>query len=294
MQYALSLACLLLAAVPHRMATLDSAEVYYASGDYAAVVLLDGPAATKPRAKLLLGWSQYQLGRMPAAAASFEAGLALAPENVDLINGRAFALYRLGRAVESEAEFHRVLERNPGREESVQGLAQVLYTSRRFAECLPVFDRLLRAHPKDAELEHHLVKSVDGMLTAWNEAGNTAAAMVAEGWRLAAAGNRRSALEIFRWVLTLDPFHPGARLGLGTLGPAFGREAEARRCLEELLRENPNDCEALAALARLHLDAGRATEAETQIDRLLAAKPGDARGLSLRNEAQARLESKAR
>ena len=293
MHFAASWVCMVVAAAPHVMAPLDSAEVYYASGNYAAVVrVLQGPTSLKPRQKLLLGWSEYQMGRMQQATATFEAGLALAPENTDLINGHAFALYRLGDATRAEAEFRRVLERNPGREESFQGLAQVLYTSRRFEECLPMFDRMSRLHPGDSEAQHHILKSVDGMLTAWNAAGRTPAEMVAKAWQLA-ADNRRSALEIFRWVLTLDPFRPGARLGLGTLGPAFGREPEARRCLEELLRENPDDLEARAALARLHLDAGRVAEAETQVEKLLAARPGDARALALQREVDARLGSKS-
>jgi len=294
MHFALPVAMAMLAGAPAGTTRLDSAEVYYASGNYAAVArLLGAPDATRPREKLLLGWSQYRLGRMQEASASFEAGLAQAPESVDLINGHAFALYRLGDASRAEAEFHRVLSRNPDREESIRGLAQVLYTSRRFEECLPIFDRLLRAHPGDQDVELHIVKSVDGFLTAWNAAGRTLSEMVAQAWRLAKEDNRRSALEIFSWVLNIDPFHPGARLGLGTLGPAFGHEGEARRCLEELLRENPNDLEARAALARLHLDAGRTVEAEKQVERLLAAKPNDPRGLALRREVDERLGSKA-
>ena len=222
------------------VARLDSAEIYYAWGDFASVVrVLARQPNARPRANLLLGWSLYRLGRMSEAVVAFERGLEMAPENLDLINGHAFALYRTDQPESAEAEFRRILETNPDREESIRGLAAVLYTSQRFEECLPIADGLLRSHPGDPEAEHHLVKSVDGMLSAWRKAGRTPAEMVTEGWRLADAGCRRSALEIFRWVLLVDPFHPGARLGLGKLGPEFGREAEAQRALEELLRENP-------------------------------------------------------
>jgi tetratricopeptide (TPR) repeat protein len=170
-----------------------------------------------------------------------------------LRNGYAFALYRAGRPVDAEAEFRRVLERSPDREESVRGLAAVLFTSQRFEECLPIVDKLRREHPGDKESEHHLVTCVDGMMTTWQKAGKTPADMVAEGWRLAEAGNRRSGVEIFRWVLQIDPFHPGARLGVGKLGPEFGYDEDARRCLDELLRENPNDTEARTARERLQV-----------------------------------------
>ena len=158
----------------------------------------------------------------------------------------------------------------------------MLFTSQRFEECLPIVDRLLREHPGDDEAEHHLMKSVDGMLTAWRQKSRTPAEMVAEGWRKAEAGERARRSRCSVWVLQVDPFHPGARLGLGTLGPAFGREAEARRCLEELLHENPDDAKARAALARLHLDAGRVREAGAEVDHLLTAQPKDPQGLALR------------
>jgi tetratricopeptide (TPR) repeat protein len=267
------------------VARLDSVEIYYAWGDFASVArLLGGGAAQRPREFLLLGWADYRLGRMNDAVRTFEAGLAITPDNLDLMNGRAFALYRTGQPQVAEAEFRHILERNPDREESIRGLAIVLYTSNRFEECLPTFDKLLRAHPNDAELQHQLAKSVDGMLTAWRAAGRTPAAMVEEAWRLAEAGNRRSAFEIFTWVLIVDPFHPGARLGLGTFGAEFGREPEARRCLEDLLRENPKDVAARSALARLHLAAGRPAEARAQVQAWLALRPDDPAAKSLEHE----------
>jgi Flp pilus assembly protein TadD len=275
------------------MARLDSAEIYYAWHDYPSVVrVLSVPGTARPRAQVLLGWALYRLDRMPEAVQAFAAGLQVAAENLDLMNGHAFALYRAGQAADAEAEFRRVLARNPEREESVRGLEAVLFTSQRFDECLPIADGLLRAHPGEEETESHLVKSVDGMLSAWRTAGKTPADMVAEAWRLASAGNRRSAFEMFRWVLLVDPFHPGARLGLGTLGPEFGHEAEARRCLEDLLHENPDDRTARAALARLHLSAGRMNEAGTEVDALLAKQPHDPQGLALQRELRERARSK--
>lgn len=280
--------------VAPRVARLDSAEIYYAWGDYGSVARILGKSpAQRPRENLLLGWSLYRLGRMEDATAAFEAGLARSPDNLDLLNGRAFALYRTGRSKESEVEFRRILATNPDREESIRGLAVVLYTSQQFEVALPIFDQLLRDHPGDAEAEHHLVKSVDGMLSAWRQSGRTPADMVTAGWKLQEGGSRRSALEIFRWVLTVDAFHPGARLGLGMLGPEFGRETEARHALEELLNEDANDAKARAALAQLHLNAGRAREARTQVDALLAANPRDPQALALEKALKEKTGSKA-
>jgi tetratricopeptide (TPR) repeat protein len=271
---------------PATRVRLDSAEVYYLAGRHADVVrVLRRPVPVRPREQLLLGWSFYRLGRMAESEQAFAGGLTMAPDHADLVNGHAFALYRMGKLEAAEAEFRRL----PEREESVRGLAGVLYVSQRFEECLPIWDRLLRQDPKDADAEHHVVKSVDGMLSAWRNAGRPPAEMVSEAWRLAAADHRRSAFEIFRWVLQVDAFHPGARLGLGTLGPQFGREAEARRCLDELLRENSADIEARAALVRLHLNAGRHAEAEAQLEALFERAPNDVRGLALQKELESRM-----
>ena len=264
---------------------VDSAEVYYATRDFAAVVrYLEGREDVHMHDKLLLGWSYYRLGRMEPAKRAFEEGLAIAPESLELLNGLAFAHYRLGESTAAEAAFRKVLARSPDRLESLRGLAHVLFTSERFEECLPLFDSLLRTRPDETDLEYYIDKSVDGLLTAWQRQGKTPGQMVEEAWRRQAEGHRRSAVEMFRWVLQVDPFHPGARLGLGMLGPDFGYEGRARQALESLVRENPGDREARAALAQLHLNAGRRKEAQEQVARILKAAPDDPRGLALQRE----------
>lgn len=265
--------------------TIDSVEVYYATKDYASVVrLLEQRSDRRKRQKLLLGWSHYRLGHMPEAKQAFQSGLEIAPASIDLLNGLAFAQYRLGEAAEAEAAFRKVLERAPHRTESKRGLAFVLFTSQRFEECLPMFDTFLRERSDDEEAEYYLMKAVDGLLSEWNRQEYTPAQMVERAWLFAADGHRRTAVEIFRWIVQLDPFHPAARLGLGRLGPAFGYEREALQVLETLLRENEADHVARAALARLHLNAGRFDEARRQVDRILDANPEDPQGLALRRE----------
>jgi tetratricopeptide (TPR) repeat protein len=268
---------------------VDSVEVYYATRDYASVVrLLEPRSEPRKREKLLLGWSHYRLGQMQEAKRAFEAGLLVAPASIDLMNGLAFAHHRLGEPKDAELAFKRVLARNPERTESLRGLAFVYFTSGRFEEGLPLFDQMWRQHPDDSEMEYYLLKSVDGLLSGWHRAGRTPAQMVEAAWVYAADGHRRSAVEMFRWVVERNPFHPGARLGVGTLGPAFGYEAEALEALESVLREDPHDAEARAALARLHLYAGRREQAAEQVETILSADPDDPRGLALRREISKR------
>jgi cytochrome c-type biogenesis protein CcmH/NrfG len=266
---------------------IDSVEVYYAAGDHAAVVRLLAPV-DQPRSRpcLLLGWSYYRLDRMQDSYTTFRDGLERFPSNLDLKNGVAFAAYRLGNTPEAEALFRNVLASNPERFESLSGLAFVLYTSQRFQEALPMFDEMLRSGRASADTEHQLVTSVDGWLSAWQEEGVAPAEMVAEAWRMAGEGNERSAVEVFRWVVEVDPFHPGARLGLGTLGPQFGMEKEALVSLNGLLRENPHDFEARVALTELLLDAGRHDEAQQQLNQLKRSAPSDPRTRRLSQEMQ--------
>jgi len=276
---------LLLGEVLVAQAGIDSVEVYYATKDYGSVVrLLEQQPGVRKREKLLLGWSHYRLGNMLQAKTAFQAGLEIAPASIDLLNGLAFAHYRLGEASAAEGRFREVLARAPHRTESRRGLAFVLFTTQRFEECLPMFDTFLRERADDEEAEYYLVKAVDGLLTEWNTQEYTPAQMVARAWKFAADGHHRTAVEIFKWVVELEPFHPSARLGLGQLGPAFGYEDEALQALESLLRENDADLQALAALARLHLNAGRTDDAERHVSRILRADSGDPQGLALRRE----------
>lgn len=264
---------------------IDSVEVYYAMRDYTAVVRLVERKGNAPmHDKLLLGWSYYRLGDMQHSKQAFQEGLEIAPASLELLNGMAFAHYRLGEAAEAEAAFREVLSRSPERVESQRGLAFLLFTTERFDECLPAFDTFLRDDPGDEEAEYYLVKSVDGLLTRWRRERHTPAQMVEAAWQHEAEGNRRTAFEMFQWIVQVNPFHPGARLGLGMLGPAFGHEAEARAALESLLRENPEDADARAALSRLHMQAGRLKEAEKELKRLVEAHPSDPRGESIRHE----------
>lgn len=266
---------------------VDSVEVYYAAGNYVSVVRFLAPEARlRSRRGLLLGWSYYRLERMEQARDTFGGGLERSPSNLDLKNGLAFAQYRLGEADAAEQLFRNVLASNPERFESLSGLAFVLYTSQRFEEALPIFDEMLRSGRAPANTIHQLVTSVDGWLSAWRDDGHTPAEMIAAAWVLADAGNHRSAVEVFRWVVVIDPFHPGARLGLGTLGMQFGLEEEALLSLHGLLRENPNDLEARVALTELHIDAGRPVDAQHQLELFIASAPSDPRAQKLRREIQ--------
>jgi tetratricopeptide (TPR) repeat protein len=264
---------------------IDSVEVYYAMRDYTSVVRLVEAKGNAPmHDKLLLGWSYYRLGDMQRSKQAFQEGLEIAPASLELLNGMAFAHYRLGEAAEAEAAFRQVLERSPERVESQRGLAFVLFTTERFEECLPSFDAFLRDDPADTEAEYYLVKSVDGLLTSWRRERRTPAQMVEAAWQHETEGNRRTAFEMFQWIVQVNPFHPGARLGLGKLGPDFGHEAEALAALQSLLRENAADADARAALARLHMRAGRFQDAERERQRLVKAHPEDPRGESIRQE----------
>ena len=103
-----------------------------------------------------------------------------------------------------------------------------------FQEGLPIFDVCCASIPDGTE--HHVVKSFDACFLRCKPRAH-AGRMVARTWAFAASGDRRHGPRNLRWVLAVDAFHPGARLGLGSLGPSFGREVEARRCLESFARE---------------------------------------------------------
>ncbi|KAK8746862.1 hypothetical protein OTU49_016865 [Cherax quadricarinatus] len=79
----------------------------------------------------------------------------------------------------------------------------------------------------------------------------------------------------FRMALKAHPQHAHAYYNLANLRQQQGRMGEAVALLEESLRYDATNRDAVSALAGLYSDAGRSTEAENLHLALLAARPAD-------------------
>ena len=88
------------------------------------------------------------------------------------------------------------------------------------------------------------------------------------------AGRHTQAAEGYRQVLTVEPANRDARLGLAALAIHRGETETARTLYRELLRRDPGDAAAHAALAGLQDETSAATESE--LKNLLAEQPQSA------------------
>ena len=88
------------------------------------------------------------------------------------------------------------------------------------------------------------------------------------------AGAYADAAKLYREVFALDPEPPAAvRLGLALTAAKLGNTELARRCLERTLELEPENVEALAALASLSLNEERVKEAMALLKKAYGLNP---------------------
>jgi YaiO family outer membrane protein len=114
------------------------------------------------------------------------------------------------------------------------------------------------------------------------------AASVEHARKLAAAGQRREALEELERRLTESPTDSDARILYGTILSWEGRRDEARRELQRVLLVSPAHSDALVALGYVELWEGNFDEALALADRALPVSPARVDALLLRATALAR------
>jgi len=99
-----------------------------------------------------LGLSLYTSRRFDEALATYDAGLRIAPSDLDLRNGRGVALLELRRPAEARDEFVRALAADPDCLDALGNLGNALLKLNRPEEALAAYDRALKIVPDNAQL----------------------------------------------------------------------------------------------------------------------------------------------
>ena len=171
-----------------------------------------------PLAYIILGWSEFQLGRYDRAAATFASMLRRFPRSTDGLIGLGFAMLKLGRLKEANTHFSRA-----GRDAIADqrylvadGKGWVAFTERRYADAKRHFnsfpeERAKARFPQDREL------------------GN--------GWIALAEGKLDQAADWFRRGLKLRPGYFRLYDGLGRVALFRGRQSDAVRFALRALKE---------------------------------------------------------
>jgi len=99
-----------------------------------------------------LGLLLYMSRRFDEALAAYDDGLRVAPDDVELRNGRGVALLELRRPAEARDDFIRVLANDPTCLDALGNLGNALLKLNRPDEALAAYDRALKIVPHNAQL----------------------------------------------------------------------------------------------------------------------------------------------
>jgi arylsulfatase A-like enzyme/Flp pilus assembly protein TadD len=239
------------------------------------------------------------------------------PNNVAVLTERARLFLRTGRLEEARRDFDRSLSLDPESATIFLGLAQVEIQAKNFGKALELAEigstkrgafeslsvlkaRALIALGRQEEARHF----VDERLAARPEDPDL---LALRGEFHAHSGDMVAAEELFRRAVTVDALHLPSRFMLAELLKRTGRGAEAVAVLEDLLRIQPGNPRALAAigdikvndarsaaayleeavrldpknhealvnLGRVYIQMGLGAKAESMLRRSLEVRPGD-------------------
>ena len=206
-----------------------------------------------------LGQSLFQLGRYAEAVAAIDRAIESGLGTFQAQTLNLFAAQALGRLGDLEAAERRI--------DGIDGTPMAAP-----GDVRPAATRVaLRTEAGEtAEAEHLMLEALDTF------AGN-ADTLYAFGETLANLGADEQALRVYRAVLTADPDHVQALVGVGNLELDFGRHAESLAAFERAMSLLPE----LTEQAALHRSMGEAAmelgqpDAADYFERALAADGGD-------------------
>lgn len=227
------------------------------------------PQAWAPRNNL--GLIDLSSGRLPEAAAQFEAVIRSGEQQAEVYNNLGTTYTRLGRYDEAAAQFEAALRLQPGYPVAEANWGNVLAQTRQYDQAVLHYRRSLELKPDMADVHTHL-----GMAYMLSGHPSEAAAEFAEAIRLdpnatepryrlatllANAGHLSEAITRFQEAVAIDPTRADAYAGLGLALTLSQRAQEALAPLQRAIILQPQDAEARAYLGLALFRLGRLSEA---------------------------------
>ena len=238
-------------------------------------------AAPHPAVLHLLGLVEARCGAPDAAQRAFEAALALAPLDWQIVNNFANFLADRGNIEGALDQYRRVLRAQPNFHDARFNRALLLQRLGRLDEALADLEAMPAGHPPDARV--HSARG--GVLRALGRLKEAAAAfdaaLAVDPQRpVALHGRARVALEAgeetasdrYQAALGLRPADPELQLGLAEALEAEGKPA-AVDTLAAAVAARPNWAEGQSALARMRWEAGEGRAFTRDFEAALAAAP---------------------
>ena len=188
---------------------------------------------------LRAGMANERTGNYPAAVRAYERGLAVAPDNVELLNSLGFALFQQGKSQDAIVALEKAVAVDPKHAKSHNNLA------------LAAIDlgelELAEAHYRES-------LAIEPQAAIYNDLG----------FVLERQGLADEAATSYRKALELDPKSASAHYNLGSSLARSGRFAEAERHFRSALKQKP-DARTYTALGVVLRQLGRTDEAVVQL-----------------------------
>jgi tetratricopeptide (TPR) repeat protein len=273
-------------------AQTQSAEALYQSGEYERAITMfreEIGRAPSVRAQRGLVRALMEVGRYSEAEEQGRSFAAATDWGIDISNLLGEALERQGRLAEADSQYQRaadgardslVARYNLARRKWHLGLRAEAYSdfdrfidyynnapTRLSSEDLAAVGGALRyLGRRDPQVYRDALKALDEAIAA--DSGNLAA-QVQAGELFLEKYNSGDAREAFLAVLTRNPHHPDALIGLARQ-LQFDGQAGAAEQVSKALATNPNHVGARVMQASLHLDAERYEDARREAERALS------------------------
>jgi predicted Zn-dependent protease len=150
-------------------------------------------------------------------------------------------------------ELTRYLEHRPDDLQARLGRAFVWERFLYFNDALEDYRKAVQSHPDNEGARLHLADTI------------------------LIAGTPAEALTEYQWLIERAPKRPDVRLGLARCRQRLGQSEEARKLLDELLAETPENGEVLWERGKLALEEGKAADAERDLRHAVKLLPHDRR-----------------
>jgi Flp pilus assembly protein TadD len=199
---------------------------------------------------LRAGMANERTGNYPGAVRIYQRGLAVEPDNVELLNSLGFALFQQGNSKEAIVALEKALAVDPKHWKAHNNLA------------LAAIDV---GELEVAEAHYRESLAIKPQPAIYNDLG----------FVLERQGLTDEAVEAYRKSLKLDPKSASAHYNLGASLARSGKFAEAERHLRSSIAADPKNAVAHQALAQVLESLGRTDEARREAE--LAKSLGAAR-----------------
>jgi tetratricopeptide (TPR) repeat protein len=196
---------------------------------------------------LRAGMANERTGNYPGAVRSYQRGLAVEPDNVELLNALGFSLFQQGKSEEAVAALQKALAADPKHLKSHNNMA---LASIDLGEL-----ELAEAHYRES-------LAIEPQPAIHNDLG----------FVLERQGMTGEAVEQYRRALELDPESASAHYNLGASLARAGEYADAERHFRAALEEEPNG-KTNTGLGFVLWQQGKADEAIARLNDAIAADP---------------------